>query len=655
MGSLCTLSAQDNFIAKYRNVLNVKNIPVDSKDLNSFAFCDLGSWFGFALPGEVIKEYMGSFPGPYLVTEGRWLSKSFIKFNLTESKTGKIIDFPDGKLVEISYYPGMLTQKYIVDDIYVELYLIFISNRTAVVKAQLSSITDAAHTVNISWNGNIFQDVAKLTADPEGVTVNLEKTSRKLYLHWGQQPGNKADAAPNAYIISNENEYTIVKGKYTSAYLFISQVQNETELKSEKALAADFLGFPKKYFDFNRIRWTNYLTKVLATEESWGDEPEYMQAAVKCLLTLINNWKSPLGALRHDGVIPSYSHNYFTGFWAWDSWKHAAALASFEPELAKNQMRAMFDFQNSKGMIPDCVFIDSTKNNWLDTKPPLAAWAVWKIFESTKDKSFLKEFYPRLVKYHKWWYDERDHNKNGLCEYGSTKDNREAALWESGMDNAIRFDDVKMLKNKEDAYSMDQESVDLNSYLYAEKNYLSKIAEVLDLKEDADTYIKEAEVLKKKIQDTFYDKMKAYFFDSKLEPKRLVEVYGPEGWIPLWAMIATPEQAESVRRTFFDGGKFDTKVPFPTVSADNPKIDVKGYWRGPVWLDQSYFAIMGMRNYGFTRNARRFTERTFDKIEGFVKSDKPIRENYNPLTGEGLEANNFSWSAAHLLLLWWGK
>jgi hypothetical protein len=30
---------------------------------------------------------------------------------------------------------------------------------------------------------------------------------------------------------------------------------------------------------------------------------------------------------------------------------------------------------------------------------------------------------------------------------------------------------------------------------------------------------------------------------------------------------------------------------------------------------------------------------------------KSIRENYNPLTGEGLEAENFSWSSAHYLLL----
>lgn len=45
---------------------------------------------------------------------------------------------------------------------------------------------------------------------------------------------------------------------------------------------------------------------------------------------------------------------------------------------------------------------------------------------------------------------------------------------ESGMDNAVRFDEAVLMKNNDKAWSLNQESVDLNAYLYAEKNiYLS--------------------------------------------------------------------------------------------------------------------------------------------------------------------------------------
>jgi len=37
--------------------------------------------------------------------------------------------------------------------------------------------------------------------------------------------------------------------------------------------------------------------------------------------------------------------------------------------------------------------------------------------------------------------------------------------------------------------------------------------------------------------------------------------------------------------------------------------------------------------------------------EGLVEKGPAIRENYHPITGKGLESYNFSWSAAHYLLL----
>jgi putative isomerase len=41
----------------------------------------------------------------------------------------------------------------------------------------------------------------------------------------------------------------------------------------------------------------------------------------------------------------------------------------------------------------------------------------------------------------------------------------------------------------------------------------------------------------------------------------------------------------------------------------------------------------------------------FDNADGLIQDD-PIRENYNPLTGKQQGAPNFSWSAAHLYMLY---
>jgi len=372
--------------------------------------------------------------------------------------------------------------------------------------------------------------------------------------------------------------------------------------------------------------------------------------AAKSIFTLLNNRQGPQGGLKHEGIYPSYTG--FAGFWAWDSWKHAYALAGIAPELAKNNIRAMFDYQDSCGMVADCIFIDTAENNYRDTKPPLAAWAVAEIFRLTSDTGFVREMFPKLLKYHRWWYTHRDHDHNGLCEYGSADGSLQAARWESGWDNAVRFDSAKMVKNNSHAWSMDQESADLNSYLMAEKQCLARLAFTLGEGSTAGRLDSEAVELGNMVRKMMWDETSGFFYDIRLGSKKPVRVAEPNGWIPLWAGIATKAQAARIREHILDPAEFNTFVPFPTVAANNPGFNPgKGYWRGPVWLDQAYFAIAGLLKYGYGDDAVSLMNKTFRNCEGLLDPAAPIRENYHPLTGKGLNAEYFSWSAAHILMM----
>ena len=126
--------------------------------------------------------------------------------------------------------------------------------------------------------------------------------------------------------------------------------------------------------------------------------------------------------------------------------ENAAAIGRWEPELAKDHIRALFDYQTEEGMIPDFVSRIKYINNLRDTKPPLASWAVEEIYDADGDLAFVEEMFDRLLRYHNWWYAYRDVDQNGLCEYGATDGTLQAAAWESGMDNAVRFDSTEMLK-----------------------------------------------------------------------------------------------------------------------------------------------------------------------------------------------------------------
>lgn len=423
--------------------------------------------------------------------------------------------------------------------------------------------------------------------------------------------------------------------------------------------------------------------------------------------------------------------------------------------------------------------------NWNErnTKPSLAAWAVMEIYHALRDEfnrpadaqAWIDEMYPKLVAYHDWWLTNRDHNGNGIPEYGAAVDpahntddgrmyvevvtaedltekfgtdaefikavdseakykvigvnnyNRvlnevtysdlhvgaqEAAGWESGMDNAARFgfiyDDqlkayadsahdgdltlarkdwqVRFGENRDaktDAllgFSMLQESVDQASYMYSDNFYLADMAERVsagvDGKDRADEFRTGADKIKAYINTCMFDEATGFYYDIRMVDqdgndttylkdgvqcagKPLVERgRGPEGWGPLFNGAATQELADKVIATMTNPDEFATSDAFPglgislpTASQTNPAYGKDIYWRGRVWLDQFYFGVKAMEDYGYGTEAVQMAHQLFENAEGMT-ADGAIRENYNPETGAVQGASNFSWSAAHLYMLY---
>ena len=93
---------------------------------------------------------------------------------------------------------------------------------------------------------------------------------------------------------------------------------------------------------------------------------------------------------------------------------------------------------------------------------------------------------------------------------------------------------------------------------------------------------------------------------------------GTEGWLPLWAKVATKEQAAAVKKNMMNQEMFNTFMPFPTASKDNEKFAATKYWRGPVWLDQALFGVEALQNYDYTKEAKEMTQKLFLHAEGLM-------------------------------------
>lgn len=100
-----------------------------------------------------------------------------------------------------------------------------------------------------------------------------------------------------------------------------------------------------------------------------------------------------------------------------------------------------------------------------------------------------------------------------------------------------------------------------------------------------------------------------------------------------------------------DPKRFATPMPLPTLAADDARFSpIKGYWRGPLWLDQARFGVEALRRYGHVAEADALSARLLLAADGLA-AQAPMYENYDPTTGKGYQARNFSWSAASYLWL----
>jgi putative isomerase len=328
-----------------------------------------------------------------------------------------------------------------------------------------------------------------------------------------------------------------------------------------------------------------------------------------------------------EAMTPSMIH--YVGVWQWDAYFHALAYRHVEKHLAHDQIRIVLDHQREDGMIPDAVHDEGTVTR-LDfpvvadvTKPPLLAWAAYKLYEQDGDREFLDEIYEPIVRCNNWWFEKNDIDGNGLCEYQHP--------FSSGLDDSPLWDE-----------GMPVESPDLNTYLYLQQEALAKIADVIGNEHDAKMWRERADAMARRLIDLAWDKESGFFWARR--NGSTVNVRTPFNLFPLITGQMPPEICERLVAHLTDERQFWSRYPVPTVAMDDPKYDPVEMWRGPTWVNVNYLLIEGLQRSGYPELARELRWRTLDLI--CCRND--IYEYYHPVSGENppKAASMFGWSSA---------
>jgi glycogen debranching enzyme len=328
-----------------------------------------------------------------------------------------------------------------------------------------------------------------------------------------------------------------------------------------------------------------------------------------------------------EAMTPSILH--YVGSWQWDNFFHAMAYRHVEPRLAQDQLRILLDHQREDGMIPDAIHDEGTVTRLTFpveadvTKPPLLAWAAWKIYEYDGDREFLDEIYEPIVRWNNWWFEKNDVDGNGLCEYQHP--------FSSGLDDSPLWDQ-----------GMPVESPDLNTYLCLQQEALSRIAHVIGEHEMAAQWADRADAMAQRLLHLAWDEGAGLFWASHKGER--IATRTPFNLFPLITGRMPRDVAKRLVAHLSDEREFWSRYPVPTVALNDPAFNPMQMWRGPSWVNVNYLLIEGLFRSGFPGVARRLRDRTLE----LVAANPDIYEYYHPQTGENppSAASVFGWSAA---------
>jgi alpha,alpha-trehalase len=220
------------------------------------------------------------------------------------------------------------------------------------------------------------------------------------------------------------------------------------------------------------------------------------------------------------------------------------------------------------------------------------------------------------------------------------------SMRESGFDISFRF-------GAYGAATHHYAPVCLNSLLYKTEKDMEQISELLGKHSDANVWRGRAESRKRNIEKYLWDGESGLFFDYDFtEGKRSTYRYLTT-YYPLWAGLATPEQAKAVVKNL-------STFEQPFGLAMSPvKSGVQ--WDYPYgWAPVEMLAIEGIRRYGFHEDADRLSSKFLATVLENFERDGTIREKYNVVTGSseshvevGYQANviGFGWTNAAFLEL----
>ena len=220
------------------------------------------------------------------------------------------------------------------------------------------------------------------------------------------------------------------------------------------------------------------------------------------------------------------------------------------------------------------------------------------------------------------------------------------SMRESGYDIAFRFGPYG-------AQTHHYAPVCLNSLLYKTEMDLAQMADILGKKADAATWRQRAQARQNAMNKYLWNAERGMFFDFDFMTKKQSTYEYATTFYPLWAGVASPEQASALRKNlkiFEQPGGLVMSLHETGVQWDYP-------WG---WAPDQLPAIEGLRRYGFNDDANRLSMKFLTTVLVNYQKQGYIVEKYNVVSrsteavvsaGYKMNVIGFGWTNGAFLVL----
>ncbi len=400
--------------------------------------------------------------------------------------------------------------------------------------------------------------------------------------------------------------------------------------------------------------------------------------------------------------------------WLWDSCFSAIGIAHYDTKRAQREIKSLLRGQWSNGMIPHMIFDESSSpltgaDVWQShvspvaptniqtsgiTQPPVIAEAVLRVGKNMKAKErhhFYTQVYGPLLRYHGWFYRERDPHNEGLVVL--------VHPWETGLDNTppwmnemshnatpfwiklvawfkldkfftlfrqdtrlvpaaeristkvslLLFNAQRRLRRKK--YNSNEiirrahfaiDDVFFNAILIRNNHILEEIA--ADIGETIPKDLRdEFEKADDALEQLWCEEDQVYYARNFVTKEWIREEY-IGSLLPLYSGAITKKRAKKLVETLKNELKYWPKYPVPSVPLDSSYFKHHRYWQGPTWINTNWLLIDGLKQYGYEEEAEHIRESSIQLVE-----NSGFYEYFSPIDGSGTGGKNFSWTAALII------